>query len=224
VSLDRLAGGLIVSVQAEADSLLNTPETIALLARVAERNGACGVRIEGAARIASVCRAVRIPVIGIIKRAYPGFAPYITATEREIHEVSSAGAGIIAFDATLRPRPAGALIAALCAAIRARGCVPMADCADIADARAAAAAGAAIIATTLCGYTEATQGAALPAWDLVRAMRDLDAFVICEGGVASPADVKKAFDAGADAVVVGTAITNIDILVQRFSGAAHKGR
>ena len=216
--LERLSGGLIVSVQAQPDSLLNTPETIALLARVAERNGACGVRIEGAERIAAVRRAVCVPIVGIVKRAYPGFDPYITVTQREIDEVAAAGADIIAFDATLRPRPAG--VAALIAAIRACGALPMADCAELADARAAAADGAAIVASTLCGYTDATRGTALPALDLVRAMRALGTFLVCEGGVASPADVGRAFTAGADAVVVGTAITNVDVLVQRFAGAA----
>ncbi len=217
---ERLSGGLVVSVQAQADSLLNTPETIALLARVAERNGACGVRIEGAARIAAVHRAVSVPVIGIVKRAYAGFDPHITVTEREIGEAAAAGADIIAFDATLRARPGGASVPALVAAIRARGAVPMADCADLEDARAAAVHGAAIVATTLCGYTDATRGALLPALDLVRAMRGVGPFVVCEGGVASPDDVRRAFAAGADAVVVGTAITNIDVLVQRFAHAA----
>ncbi len=131
---EHFAGGLIVSVQAEADSLLNTPATIALLAQVAERNGACGVRIEGAARIAAVRAAVKLPIIGIIKRAYPGFAPYITATEREVDEVAAAGADVIAFDATLRPRDVA--VPVLVAAIRRRGALPMADCADLADGRA----------------------------------------------------------------------------------------
>lgn len=222
IILERLAGGLIVSVQAAADSLLNTPETIALLARVAERNGACAVRIEGGARIGAVRRAVAIPIVGIIKRAYPGYAPYITVTGREVAEAAAAGADAIAFDATLRPRPAGHSTAALIATIRARGLLPMADCADLDDARAAVGQGAALVGTTLCGYTEPTRDTRLPALDLVRAIRGLGAFTVCEGGVGTPRDVKFAFAAGADAVVVGTAITNIDVLVQRFAGATPK--
>lgn len=220
--LERLRGGLIVSVQAESGSLLNTPETIALLAGVAEHNGAVGVRIEGAARIAAVKRAVRIPVIGIVKRGYAGFAPYITATEREILEAADAGADIIAFDATLRPRPDGASLCAVVARIAARGAVPMADCASAADARAAVHAGAPIVASTLHGYTDETRGAALPGLDLVRALHATGAFAICEGGVGLPEDVRAAFTAGADAVVVGTAITNVDVLVRRFVLATPK--
>jgi N-acylglucosamine-6-phosphate 2-epimerase len=220
VILERLAGRVIVSVQAAADSLLNTPETIALLARVAEQNGAAGVRVEGLARIGAVRRAVNLPLIGLVKRPYDGFEPYITVTEREVAEAAAAGADIIAFDATQRPRPGDVTVAALVAAIRTSGALPMADCSDVNDARAAAAAGAVILGTTLCGYTQATRATALPALDLLRAMRMAEVFVICEGGVSTPSEVKEAFAAGADAVVVGTAITNVDVLVRRFVSAA----
>jgi len=220
MNVEQLRDGLIVSVQAGADSLLNTPATIALLARVAEQNGAAAVRIEGATRIAAVRRAVAIPIVGIIKRSYDGYEPYITVTEREVSEVLDAGADIVAFDATLRPRPGGLSLVALIARIAAGGALAMADCAAAGDASAAAVAGAAIVATTLCGYTEETRGAALPALELVRAIRGTGAFTICEGGVASPAAVTAAFAAGADAVVVGTAITNVDALVRAFVTAA----
>ncbi len=214
--------GLIVSVQAEADSLLNTPQTIALLARIAEQNGAAAVRIEGATRIAAVRAAIGLPIIGIVKRVYPGYAPYITAGTREVAEAADAGADVIAFDATRRERPDGSSVASLIRAIELRGLLAMADCADADDARSARAAGAGIAATTLCGYTAATQGAVLPALALVRTIAGDGGFTICEGGVATPADVNFAFAAGADAVVVGTAISNIDVLVRRFVGAVPK--
>jgi N-acylglucosamine-6-phosphate 2-epimerase len=214
--LERLRGGLIVSVQAEATSLLNTPETIALLGRVAVANGAVGVRVEGAARIGAMRRAVDVPIIGIVKRAYDGYEPYITATEREIAEVVAAGAEIVALDATERARPDGRTLEEAIAAVRARGALAMADCATADDVRRAAAAGAAVVATTLCGYTDGTRGTPLPALSLVRACAASGAFAICEGGIATPGDVRAALASGADAVVVGTAITNIDVLVRRF--------
>ena len=222
--LDRLRGGLIVSVQAEAGSPLGAPDTIALLSRVAVSNGAAGIRAEGLARLGAVRRAVDAPLVGIVKRAYAGFAPYITATEREIAEVAAAGADVIAFDATNRPRPDGQDIAAVIASIHARGALAMADCATAADVRRAADAGAGIVATTLCGYTEETNGTALPALDLVRACAASGAFAICEGGIASAEHVRAAFAAGAHAVVVGTAITNVDVLVRRFAAAAPRSR
>ncbi|GAC1571584.1 MAG: N-acetylmannosamine-6-phosphate 2-epimerase [Candidatus Elarobacter sp.] len=217
--LRALRGKLIVSVQAQADSPLDAPDAIALLSRVAVANGAGGIRAEGLARLGAVRRAVGVPIVGIVKRAYPGFAPYITATEREIAEVAASGAEIVAFDATARPRPDGRDVAAVVAAIRARGLVAMADCAPAEDVRRAAGAGADLGATTLCGYTEATRGTPLPALDLVRACAASGAFAICEGGVGSPDDLRSAFDAGADAVVVGTAISNVDLLVRRFVSA-----
>ncbi len=90
--------------------------------------------------------------------------------------------------------------------------------------RAAAAAGAEIVATTLCGYTAETRGAVLPALDLLPAAGAGGAFAILEGGVASPDDVRRAFAAGAAAVVVGTAISDIDAQVRRFAQAAARGR
>jgi N-acylglucosamine-6-phosphate 2-epimerase len=218
--LEGLRGGLIVSVQAETDSPLNVPHAIALLGGVAVANGAAGIRAEGLARLGAVRRAVGVPIIGIVKRAYAGFEPYITASEREIAEVAAAGAEIIAFDATARPRPDGRDTAAVVAAIHARGALAMADCATNDDVRRAAAAGADAVATTLCGYTAQTRGTPLPALALTRACAASGLFTICEGGVASADDVRAAFAAGANAVVVGTAITNVDVLVRRFAAAA----
>lgn len=216
--------GLIVSIQPTAASVLNTPETVALLARCAAANGAVGVRIEGAVRISAVRRAVDVPIIGLVKRAYPGFEPYITATEAEIDEVAAAGAEIVAFDATARARPTGLEVGAAVAAIHRRGLLAMADCATAEEMLAAARAGAQIVATTLCGYTEQTRGAILPALDLLAAVRSSAVFAILEGGITSPDHVRRAFAAGAAAVVVGTAISNVDALVRCFVQAALPGR
>ena len=214
--LERL-GGLIVSIQPEAASVLNTPETVALLARCAVANGAAGVRIEGAARIAAVRRAVDVPIVGLIKRVYPGFDPYITPTEDEIAAIARAGAEIVAFDATGRARPDGHDTAAMIAAIHARGALAMADCATGVQVRAAAAAGADIVGTTLCGYTEETRGHALPALDVLGEAAATGAFAILEGGVADPEGVRLGFVAGASAVVVGTALTNLDARIRAFA-------
>lgn len=222
--IERLRGGLIVSIQPEANSTLNSPETVALLARCAVANGALGVRIEGGARIAAVRAAVDVPIVGLVKRAYPGFEPYITPTASELDDVAAAGAQIIAFDATARPQPSGRSVAETVAAVAARGSTPMADCSTADEMVRAAAAGASIVATTLCGYTEETRGAPLPAIALLPRARASGAFVIAEGGLATPDDVRRAFAAGADAVVVGTAISNIDALVRAFAQAAPNRR
>jgi N-acylglucosamine-6-phosphate 2-epimerase len=218
--LERLRGRLIVSVQAEDGSLLGEPETIALLARVAIRNGAGGLRVEGAARIAAVRAALPdAPIVGIVKRRHAGFAPYVTTIAAEVAEVAEAGADLVAFDATDRSRPGEGTVAGLIAAARTRGLVSVADCATAAEAFAAALAGADAVATTLAGYTDDTRGRSLPALDVVAAVAGGDRFVICEGGIATPEDARGAFAAGAAAIVVGTAITNVDALVRRFAEA-----
>jgi N-acylglucosamine-6-phosphate 2-epimerase len=217
VILERLRGGLIVSIQPEATSVLNTPATVALLAQCVVANGAAGVRIEGAERIAAVRAAVSVPIVGLIKRAYPGFEAYISPTLDEITAIIDAGGDVVAFDATARARPKGDTVAGLVAAIHARGALAMADCATALEMTAAAADGADIVGTTLCGYTEGTRGATLPAIDLVRAARAGGAFVILEGGVALPAQARAGRAAGADAIVVGTALTNLDARVRGFA-------
>jgi N-acylglucosamine-6-phosphate 2-epimerase len=171
--LDDLRGGLIVSVQAEASSVLNTPETIALLARCAVQNGAAGVRIEGLERIRAVRAALDVPIVGLVKRAHPDFAPYITPAAEDARAIVAAGAQIVAFDATRRPREGGASISGLIDAIQTSGALAMADCATLEDGRQAAEAGADIVATTLAGYTAETGWLPRPALELVAGLAAL---------------------------------------------------
>ena len=217
--LDRLRGGLIVSVQARSGSALDDAHVLAALALAAQDNGAAGVRIQGVRNLEAVRKRVSIPVVGIIKREYTGFEPYITPTLREVREVLECGAEIVAFDATGRPHPEGLDVAQLVSAIHAGGALAMADCALPEDGVCAQAAGADILASTLCGYTKETQDAPLPALDLVRAFAQLGSFVICEGGIHTPDAAARALSAGADAVVVGTAITNTEWLVSQYAAA-----
>jgi len=217
MSLDGLRSGLIVSVQAWPGSAIDDPQVIAAMAQAAAQNGAVGVRVAGVAHLRAVRARVQTPIIGIIKREYAGFAPYITPTLDDVAAIADCGAEIVAFDATRRRRPGDLSTDVLVAAIHRRGALAMADCATFDDMRAARADGADIVATTLCGYTDETKGQSLPALALVRRAAELGTFVICEGGVKAPAQVREALDAGADAVVVGTAITNVDWLVREFA-------
>jgi N-acylglucosamine-6-phosphate 2-epimerase len=222
--LEKLRGGLIVSVQANDDSSLNEPATIAVLARVAQANGAVGVRIEGAQRIRAVRDVVDLPIIGLIKHRHDGFEPYITSTREEVEAVVAAGADIVAFDATARERVGGADVATLIKTIHARGRIAMADCATLDEGKHAGEAGADIVATTLAGYTPQTRTRSLPALDLVAAFAQVHRFVVCEGGIAYPSQVRAALRVGASACVVGTAITNVDVLVRRFVDCSDRPR
>jgi N-acylglucosamine-6-phosphate 2-epimerase len=228
--LDTLRGGLIVSVQAKAGSALDDPPVLAALARAAQDAGAVGVRIQGIANLHAVRQRVEVPIIGLIKCQYPGFEPYITPTLKEVTAILRTGAEVVAFDATQYVHPSEP-VTEIVAAIHKGNALAMADCATEEDGRAAIEAGADIIGTTLAGYTRETRGTSLPAIDLVRSFKLLASrtpqrtkpetrkrgvFVICEGGIHTPQQGREAFDAGADAIVVGTAITDISWLVNRF--------
>jgi N-acylglucosamine-6-phosphate 2-epimerase len=222
-TLERLQGGLIVSVQAWSGSAIDDPIVLAAMAAASQANGAAGVRMQGTTNLRAARARLNVPIIGLIKSDTPGFAPYITPTIEAARDVAACGVEVVAFDATARPRPDGSSVESIVGAIHAEGALAMADCATAGDALAAMAAGADILATTLCGYTDETRGTALPALALVRELAELDAFVICEGGVHQPPEVGEAFAAGADAVVVGTAITNTDWLVREFAVRTAKG-
>lgn len=220
--LDALRGKLIVSVQAPAGTALDDPYVLAAMARAAQDAGAAGVRMQGIANLQAARKRVSVPIVGIVKRAHAGFGPYITPTLADAREIAAAGCEIVAFDVTRRARPDGSSTERLVEAVHAAGALAMADCAEAVDGIEAVAAEADILATTLCGYTPGTEGATLPALDLVRAFARGGPFVICEGGIRAPESGRAAVAAGADAVVVGTAITGLARLVGEFCEALAK--
>lgn len=219
-------GGLIVSCQAEAGSPLAHPAIIAALAQAAERNGAVGVRIDGPANIRAVREAVTAPVLGIEKVKYEDSDVYITPTYEAAARVAAGGADVVALDATMRTRPNGETLAEIVRRIHSElGCPVMADVATEKEGLwAVEEAGADMVGTTLSGYTPETAGRDdEPDYELIERLASrLSAPVICEGRVREAGDVRRAFDAGAFAVVVGTAITNVDWLVRHFVAATPK--
>jgi N-acylglucosamine-6-phosphate 2-epimerase len=222
---EKWRGGLIVSCQAPANSPLARPEIIAAFAQTAEQNGAVGVRIDAPENIRAVKRGgLALPVLGIYKIVGEASEVYITPTFAAAAEVAAAGADVIALDATLRPRPNGENLIEIVARIKQELNLPvMADVATFSEGlHAAEEAGADFVGTTLSGYTNATGHltAAKPDFELIEALaRRVSLPVICEGRVRSTDDLRRAFDCGAFAVVVGNAITGIDRLVSQFASA-----
>lgn len=220
--IEKLRGGLIVSCQAPTGTPLCDPQIIAALALTAEQNGAVGVRINSPEHIAATKLRVSVPIIGIEKVVLPESNVYITPTFDVASRVAVSGANILAVDATRRPRPQGERFEDLIRRIHEEVRLPvMADVATFEEGLYAAGCGAELVATTLCGYTAESRGARLPALDLLAKLAGkLDVPVICEGGVGSPEQVRQAFECGAFAVVVGTAITGIGHLVEQFVAAS----
>jgi len=196
-------------------------DVIAAMAEASLNNGAIGVRLESPEHIGAVRR--RCPealIIGLWKRTFADSAVYITPGWEEIRAVWAAGADVVALDATDRPRPEGQDLAALIRRAREELHAPlMADVDSVANGVRAAELGCQWVGTTLYGYTEATASQSPPAWGLLPQLRQqlpLETLLICEGGISSPQQARQALEGGADAVVVGTAITGVDLQVAAY--------
>jgi N-acylglucosamine-6-phosphate 2-epimerase len=222
----QLQGGLIVSCQAPAGSPLDDPYIISALALAAEQHGAAGVRIKQPEQIAATRARVRVPIIGLDKVDFADSPVYITPTFEIARRIAESGADIVALDATRRRRPNGKTLESLIQRVRTELKKPvLADVATLDEGLYAVDCGADIVATTLCGYTEESKGTPLPALNLLKRLATkLRVPVVCEGGVSSPEEMKAAFACGAFAVVVGTAITGVGQLVEKFVAASLQAR
>lgn len=203
----NLKGKLIVSCQAYMGEPMRHPETMAQMARAAELGGAAAIRCQGLSDIAAIKGRVEIPVLGLWKEGHEGV--YITPTLRHARACIAAGADVVALDATGRPRPDGRTFEETVAALKGETLI-MADCACMDDVRRAVAAKVDIISTTLAGYTDDRPKTDGPDLEFVReAVAEAgDIPVFCEGRIHTPQQAREAMDAGAFAVVVGTAITH----------------
>lgn len=205
--IEQLRGKLIVSCQAYVGEPMRHPETMAQMALAAERGGAAAIRCQGLADIAAIKGQVEIPVLGLWKEGHEGV--YITPTLRHARACVNAGADVVAIDATDRPRPDGLTFEETVEALKGETLI-MADCSCIDDVRRAVACGCDIVSTTLAGYTPSRPKTQGPDLDFVKEAVEIagETPVFCEGRVHTPAQAKEALEAGAFAVVVGTAITH----------------
>ncbi|HEY9848038.1 MAG TPA: N-acetylmannosamine-6-phosphate 2-epimerase [Leptolyngbyaceae cyanobacterium] len=224
--IQKLHKSLIVSCQAPTDSPLHDPQVIGAMAGAAILRGASGVRIDTPSHVSAVRQRTDAPIIGLWKQQIPGFDVYITPQFEQAKAIALAGADIIAIDATLRKRPGEETLNTLISRIHQELSKPvMADADTIENAIAAVNAGADIVGTTLYGYTNETKHLAPPGFELLAQMVEkLDLPIICEGGIASPQMAQKALQLGAYAVVVGTAITGIDLQVKAYQEAILRER
>jgi len=224
-----LEGVLIVSSQASEGEPLNQPQHIIAMGLSALAGGARALRLEGIDNVLAARQDSRVPtecpIIGLVKDStVPSEdrlrVPYITNRYADAEALAGAGADIIALDATGRRRADGMSLREVIFRIHTELKKPVwADCATFAEGINAIEYGADIVSTTLFGYTEETtvpkdHG---PGFELLKELvAHASIPVIMEGRVWTPDEVAQAFELGAYAVVVGSAITRPQLITERF--------
>jgi N-acylglucosamine-6-phosphate 2-epimerase len=197
------------------------------MAQATLRNGAKGVRLESPEHIVAVRnRCPNALIIGLWKRTFPESSVYITPRWDDIQAVWAAGADVIALDATGRQRPEKEDLASLIQRSKEElGAPLMADVDSIENGLIASSLGCEWVGTTLYGYTEQTSQQTPPGYRLISPLRDQlpdQVTLICEGGIKSPDSALQALEHGADLVVVGTAITGVDLQVADYIRALER--
>ena len=220
-----MKGTIIVSCQATPGEPLYDKErsVMPLMARAAKQAGAKMIRTSSVRDIIEIKEETGLPVIGLIKREYPGFQGRITMTMREVDECMAAGADVVSIDCTDCVRGDGLTPTEFLKAVREEypNIIIMADCATFEEGVAAHAAGADLVGTTMNGYTPQTAGeTGEPNFALVaRLVKTLPCPVIAEGRIHTPEQARKMLEIGAWAVVVGGAITRPLEIASRFMAA-----
>ena len=219
--LDSLKGKLIVSCQALENEPLHSPFIMSRMALAAAQGGAAGIRANSVADIRAIKESVALPIIGIVKRDYPGSEVFIAATMQEVDELMVVEPEIIALDATARPRPGGQTLEELVVQIRARypSVLLMADISNVDEAVTAERLGFDCVGTTLYGYTAETVGHVLADNDcgfLREVLAAVTLPVVAAGNVDTPERAAQCLALGAYTVVVGGAITRPQQITARF--------
>lgn len=219
--ISGLKNKIIVSVQAMPNEPLYKEECMVAMMQSAINGGATALRVAGARDVKNA-KKLGVTVIGLTK---PNELPenwkevvYITPTIKETDELISADADIIAFDGTMRKRPNLCTLEAIIARIKSAGKLAMADIATYEEAINCINLGVDIISTTLSGYTmESLSDNNEPDYELLEKLVNTTSVpIILEGRIWEPEQVKKAFDIGAHAVVIGSAITRPQLITKRF--------
>ena len=218
---EYLRGELIVSCQELPGEPLYREEggVMCLMAQAAKNAGVKAIRAQGIVDIKQIKEQTNLPVIGIIKKSYPGYATYITATMDEVDKLVEVGSDIIALDCTNRERGDGKTPSEFVKEIKEKypNIVLMADISNLEEAIEAEKAGVDFVGTTMNGYTPYTTVSKKFDPSLVKEIvKNVKIPVIAEGKIHEPKEAKAALEAGAHCMVVGGAITRPQEITSRF--------
>jgi N-acylglucosamine-6-phosphate 2-epimerase len=219
--LEAIRNGLVVSCQAGPESPLNDPQIIAALAKSSEMGGAAGFRVDRPENVTAVRNVSQLPIIGINKIHTPGYEIYITPTFDSAEAVVRAGANLLAIDATGRPRPGGETFRGIVEKVHMQLNVPvMADIGTIEQGLQALDDGADIVATTMSTSEPFGRPSDGPGLHIVRALvKVTHRPIIVEGQIWTIEEARACFEAGAYAIVIGSAITVPQFITHRFVNA-----
>lgn len=219
--LENMKGGLIVSCQVQHDDPVYSEDYVLKMAKAAEWAGAVGIRANSPEQIKLIKSQVDLPMIGLFKIWHDDTDVFITPTLEAAKQVWEAGAEIIALDCTNQITHEGRPAYELLPAVREEipDALLFADVSNYEEAKRAVEMGADLVGPTLYGYTEATRHIETPDLrEFAKMCRDFGnkTFMVMEGHIYTPEDAVKCLYLGADAVVVGSAITRPHLTAKRF--------
>lgn len=215
--------GLIVSSQALEGNPMRSTEKLASMAEAAALGGACALRVDGAAMVRELKKRCNAPIIAISKVKDRSGRTVITPSFALARELKDAGADIIALDATFYPSEIKEDLSELIERIHSElGLMVMADISTAKEAERASRLGADAVSTTLAGYVpgaiHAPEELYLPNYGLIEEIANLNlpSVLVAEGRFWTPDSVARAMELGAEAVVIGKAITNPMAITKYF--------
>ena len=226
--IKNLKNKIIVSVQAMPDEPLYKEDCMIAMMQSVITGGAGGLRVAGVRDVKNAKKLFDIPVIGITK---PDKLPenwqevvYITPTLKDVDELINANTDIIAFDGTLRKRECP--LKTIIEKIHSANKLAMADIAIFEEGLNCKKLGVDIISTTLSGYTkESLTDSKEPDFNLLeKLVKNTNLPIIMEGRIWEPSQVQRAFELGAYAVVIGSAITRPQLITKRFLSKRQKAK
>lgn len=226
--ISHIKNKIVVSVQAMPSEPLYDERCMTAMMQSVVKGGAAALRLAGARDVQNAKKLFNVPVIGLTK---PDIIPsnwkeivYITPTCKDVVDLVNAGADVVAFDATLRPRPDNDNLEKIIKYIKINNRISMADVSTFEEGVNAEKLGADCVSTTLSGYTvHSPLKNDEPDFELLeKLVKKLNCPVILEGRIWTIEHVEKAFELGAHCVVIGSAITRPQLITKRFVNVAQQ--